>query len=103
MDNRELRELISSNIRCGRLPSASTIHSLFGGKGDGDPCVCCSRLILSTHVQYDIACAGTDFSMHLHCYNEWRRASAALNAAPLTPPGQSPQFEQPWGSDFQPL
>jgi len=83
MDDKELREAILGQIRAGRLPSASTKHTLFGGKGDGDPCACCGRLITSAQIQFEVDFTGVAVvEMHLNCHDEWVKASTDLKAPP---------------------
>ena len=78
MDDQELRELIQDRIRSGHLPAASARHTLFGGKGEGSPCVCCGRLITAAQIQFEVDFAGAAvIQMHLDCHDEWLRASAA--------------------------
>ena len=82
MDEQELRELILSHIRSGRLPPASTKHGLFGGKGEGGPCGCCERLITAAQIQFEVDfTAAVVIQMHVTCHDEWMKAWAPVQAA----------------------
>jgi hypothetical protein len=76
----ELRDLIRTRIRTGRLPSLQG-HRLFGGKGDGALCACCDRFITSSEIQFDIESPRADgwvsHPMHLDCFELWRSESRA--------------------------
>jgi hypothetical protein len=87
MDSQELRALIQSHIRAGRLPRSLAPHKLFGGKGEGTPCACCARLITAAQIQFevDFGVAGV-VEMHLNCHDEWMRASAEMQASPPSAP-----------------
>ena len=74
MEDQELRALIQSEIRSGRLPRCAKQHHLFGGRGEGAPCVCCGQMIYAGSVQFEVECVGSAFLMHMHCYDEWCKA-----------------------------
>ena len=76
----ELRDLIRTRIRLGRLPTAKG-HRLFGGRGEGTPCACCDRFITSSQIQFDIesprAGGWVSHAMHQDCFELWRMESRA--------------------------
>src|SRR5579872_4602530 len=76
----ELRDLIRTRIRLGRLPKAQG-HRLLGGRGEGTPCACCDRFITSSQIQFNIesprANDWVSHAMHLDCFELWRKESRA--------------------------
>lgn len=77
----ELRDLIRTRIRSGRLPRPQG-HRLFGGRGDGTLCACCDRFITSAEIQFDIESPAADgwesHPMHLDCFELWRSEAQAI-------------------------
>jgi hypothetical protein len=85
MHDQELPESIRSQVRSGRLPSSSTRHTLFGGKGEGGPCACCGRLITAAQIQFEVDFAdAVILQMHPSCHDEWIEASIALATCGVT-------------------
>jgi hypothetical protein len=79
-NNLELGALIESCIRAGSLRCSAGDDKLFGGRGYGGTCACCAASIIEAEIQYEVVdSAGASLQMHLRCYNEWRKASAALD------------------------
>lgn len=78
MDDSKLRALIESEIRSGRLPGSVEQDRLFGGAGEGGLCVCCGETIGAGAVQFEVLGAGSTLLMHMHCYDEWCKASELL-------------------------
>jgi hypothetical protein len=82
MELHHVREEIRAAIIEGSLPRSGGHPRIFGGRGDGQACVCCHEIIKLTDTQYDIDCTLKEvihtLSMHMSCFQVWVMESRAL-------------------------
>ena len=76
-----IEDVVRTRIHDGQLPVAGQ-HRLFGGRGDGEVCACCDRIIHRSQMMFEVNCnLGTNvrISLHMHvpCFDVWTRESRA--------------------------
>jgi hypothetical protein len=76
----DLRAHIRWLLRTGALPRRSADQKLYGGRGAGQICACCSRDVGAVDVLYEVELPehSLPLPMHLHCLEVWERESASV-------------------------
>jgi len=69
----ELRRRAREKMQRGRLPPSSD-GPIWGGRGNGLPCVVCESPIGADEVEYEVADGdgGEVFRFHLPCHSVWQ-------------------------------
>jgi len=74
-------DAVRARIISDRLPHAEE-YGILGRTGDGTPCACCDKPIISAQRLYKVELSdGRAFSMHLDCYDNWRQESLSIQQA----------------------
>jgi len=68
----DLRAHIRWQLQTGALPFREEPQKLYGGRGTGQVCDCCSCEIATEDVLYEVEVPDhLPLAMHLHCFDTW--------------------------------
>jgi hypothetical protein len=77
----QARELIA----LGKLPPVQP-SSVWGGRGNGQPCSLCGFPVEGTAVEYELEFGGTQFRFHVVCHAAWQlEVARAVHLARIDP------------------
>jgi hypothetical protein len=86
----DLRAHIRWLLRTGALPPRAAEQKLYGGRGTGQVCACCSRDVSPVDVLYEVELPehALPLPMHLHCLEVWEDESKSAPGFLDGPPRQ---------------